>query len=592
MPARLCPTCGKELVLRKSRYGSFWGCSGYPGCKQKPIAASAESESRTTIQSVAQEIVPATAPTFPPSEEQSAALALFGSDMPDVDLELVAGAGTGKTTLLALLTWYLYRTRESMTIGAFAFNKAIATELKGRLSPNTDSRSTHSYGKMCVDAIHAGDGNRGKARVDQNKNDHILDKYLPMPRFSQSMTPAERAERNEIRSKRAVIKTFVGHLKSLALDSDEVSYEVLEQIIKTHGIDIPDWISLSQIRIVAAKVLDDSETTSVIDFDDMLWIPALHMKRVMLGLRNKYEFPEYDVVLGDEAQDWNLCQHYLMMLAAGYARKGKVGRIVYVGDPLQAIYGFRGADFHSMQNFKSMLEHRGRTVRSLPLMLTRRCPKAIVKLANQVAPALTALPDAPEGEIEVITNLPWDQIKEAPHDWMISCRTNAPLISLAYEFIERRIPVHIQGREFGESLLTMIETSGADTCEQLAGYAQDKSGRESLKESPNLILLDKLDCLIKLANSLDNVDQIIKTIQELFNDADQGVLLTSIHKCKGLERRFVVCFPPHPPHMMAIKTGSKMAIEQEDHLWYVQVTRTKEKLFIIMDEKIAYKFSL
>lgn len=28
-----CPVCGCELVLRKGRYGQFYGCSGYPVCK-------------------------------------------------------------------------------------------------------------------------------------------------------------------------------------------------------------------------------------------------------------------------------------------------------------------------------------------------------------------------------------------------------------------------------------------------------------------------------------------------------------------------------------------------------------------------------
>ena len=28
-----CPECGKELIVRKSRYGEFTGCSGYPKCK-------------------------------------------------------------------------------------------------------------------------------------------------------------------------------------------------------------------------------------------------------------------------------------------------------------------------------------------------------------------------------------------------------------------------------------------------------------------------------------------------------------------------------------------------------------------------------
>lgn len=28
-----CPKCGRQLVLRKGKYSSFWGCSGYPNCR-------------------------------------------------------------------------------------------------------------------------------------------------------------------------------------------------------------------------------------------------------------------------------------------------------------------------------------------------------------------------------------------------------------------------------------------------------------------------------------------------------------------------------------------------------------------------------
>ena len=29
----VCPRCGGRLVLRKGKYGSFYGCSNYPKCK-------------------------------------------------------------------------------------------------------------------------------------------------------------------------------------------------------------------------------------------------------------------------------------------------------------------------------------------------------------------------------------------------------------------------------------------------------------------------------------------------------------------------------------------------------------------------------
>ena len=32
--ALACPKCGKPMVARRSKYGEFWGCSGYPACRE------------------------------------------------------------------------------------------------------------------------------------------------------------------------------------------------------------------------------------------------------------------------------------------------------------------------------------------------------------------------------------------------------------------------------------------------------------------------------------------------------------------------------------------------------------------------------
>ena len=32
-PAPSCPRCGSAMVQRHSKYGQFWGCSGFPGCR-------------------------------------------------------------------------------------------------------------------------------------------------------------------------------------------------------------------------------------------------------------------------------------------------------------------------------------------------------------------------------------------------------------------------------------------------------------------------------------------------------------------------------------------------------------------------------
>jgi len=33
LSTEICPDCGNKLVIKKSRYGAFWGCSNYPDCK-------------------------------------------------------------------------------------------------------------------------------------------------------------------------------------------------------------------------------------------------------------------------------------------------------------------------------------------------------------------------------------------------------------------------------------------------------------------------------------------------------------------------------------------------------------------------------
>jgi DNA topoisomerase-3 len=30
---KACPACGKPMLKRNGKYGDFWGCSGFPGCK-------------------------------------------------------------------------------------------------------------------------------------------------------------------------------------------------------------------------------------------------------------------------------------------------------------------------------------------------------------------------------------------------------------------------------------------------------------------------------------------------------------------------------------------------------------------------------
>lgn len=45
-----CPECGKELIVRKSRYGEFTGCSGYPKCKYIKKESSDKTNQESSIE--------------------------------------------------------------------------------------------------------------------------------------------------------------------------------------------------------------------------------------------------------------------------------------------------------------------------------------------------------------------------------------------------------------------------------------------------------------------------------------------------------------------------------------------------------------
>jgi superfamily I DNA/RNA helicase len=103
--------------------------------------------------------------------------------------------------------------------------------------------------------------------------------------------------------------------------------------------------------------------TSCIDFDDMLWLP------VILG----HKFSTLDWLFVDEAQDTNDIQIEILERSLGHS-----SRFVAVGDPHQAIYGFRGANSDALDKIVARF-----ACRTLPLSVSYRCSKAVVAEAQK-----------------------------------------------------------------------------------------------------------------------------------------------------------------------------------------------------------------
>ena len=343
------------------------------------------------------------------------------------------------------------------------------------------------------------------------------------------------------------------------------------------------------VRTLVAK---SRSFTDYIDFDDQIWLPVV----------NDLPIPVANFLMVDEGQDLNACQQSFAL------RAGQ--RVLLVGDVAQAIYGFAGADVESIPRMVDRLGATERGVQEFSLTVTRRCAKAIVRRVQRLVPDFEAHPDNPEGEV-----LEVDHEKGvgmfADKD-MVLCRTNAPLIGVAFRLLKEGRKANIQGRDIGQGLKSLIKKSKAKDVGALLqwidDFHQEESQRLSKQRHPNEAALtaigDKCDCIRVLcegATTLSDVDANIDAIfqgrvcpkchKKMNDDVEQcysckvdtvkpeGILLSSIHRSKGLEadRVFIMC-PELLPHPMA---KTQWARRQETHLQYVAETRAKTSLVIM-----------
>jgi hypothetical protein len=364
----------------------------------------------------------------------------------------------------------------------------------------------------------------------------------------------------------------------------EPTEENLDKLASHYDVELNG--SRGKVYDLVPQVLElckDPKLGCEISFDDMVWLP------VVLGL----PIWQSDVLIVDESQDLNRMQQQLAYKA------GK--RIIYVGDPHQAIFGFAGADAESMHRMGEELNERGGLV-TLPLTVTRRCGRRIVKEAQRYVPEYEAHESNPDGIVRDmkypdrkdsnVPELPWEQTYAAdvrPGN-MVLCRCNAPLVTQCFKFIKRRIKANILGRKIGDGLVSLVNKMQAQSVPDLVGKLSDwykaEVEKEQAKRNPSETKLqgieDRHDCVIAFTEEVSSVDGIVRSIQEVFTDDAKtpGVKFSSIHKAKGLEAHRV--FYLQPPGVGPREDKMQdWEVEQEENLRYVATTRAIEELVYV-----------
>lgn len=345
-------------------------------------------------------------------------------------------------------------------------------------------------------------------------------------------------------------------------------------LVEHHDIELDSESAAIERGIeLAAELLslsNDACKRGALDFDDLLY----------QAVREGISLPRFDFVFVDEAQDTNAIQRAILrkIMSDG-------ARLVCVGDPAQAIYGFRGADSESL----SMIAQEFGCSK-LPLTVSYRCPRAVVEYARQWVDHIEAAPTAEEGTVRKLAR--WDVTKDFKPGDLIVCRTTRPLIATAYAFLKARVPCRIMGREIGQSLKALVTKMNAKGIERLVEKLNAHTAREVEKaiaknqESKAEAIRDKTDAVLCLIDGLPETDRTIPAllalIDSLFADVRNAVVLATIHKAKGLEAERV--FWLNRSQCPAKWARQPWQAEQERNLCYVAATRAKSELVTIEED--------
>jgi len=497
--------------------------------------------------------------SFVPSVQQQAAFDWVEKGRGNAILEAVAGAG--KTTTLVKICALISEGNPRASVAFAAYNKKIADEIGAKLSGSgVDTKKVraatfHSFGFSAWRYVAKG------VKVEEKKMDAVV-VDLEVPEELREFTKALVS----LAKQRAV-----GVLSRM--DDLEVWYSIVDHFDMEESLENPTAETVREAVRWGWKALRESirRNRDVIDFDDMIYAPLIHNVRMW----------QNDWVLVDEAQDTNPARRALAkkMLKPG-------GRLIAVGDPHQAIYGFTGADNDALDVIA-----REFACARLPLTVTYRCPKAVVEHARLLVSHISAHESAPEGAVEGMAEGEFMKIVPGAAD-AILCRNTKPLVQLAFSLIRRRIACHVEGREIGAGLMALatkwkkVRTVG-ELRDRLDVYLSLQTEKLMAKgqEVKADALRDKVETLLVLMEGMEDdaaVMELKKVIDGMFSDTPDGaapknLTLSTVHKSKGREWG-VVYLLGRNKFMPSPYARQDWQVEQERNLEYVAITRAMERL--------------
>lgn len=472
-------------------------------------------------------------------------------------LIITALAGAAKTTTLCLLAKKL----PVVPTLCCAFNKRIADEMAKRMPSHIQCSTMNSLG-------HRAWGSKLGKRliVESDKGYTIVNELM-------STLPAD--QKKKLGEAFSSLLRMVRLAKSNGYVPDKFNVKGmghtltnLEDFLDTIGSDLEiepddeilDWfhhcLEASITQAYAGKI----------DYDDQIYMSVLF----------DAPYPKFKIIMVDEAQDLSPLNHEALRRMYG-------GRLIAVGDPFQAIYGFRGAHQGSMELLK-----REFNCKELFLSVSFRCPIAVVERARKRAPNMQYPEWAKPGFVEIVGEYTHEIFLDGD---VVICRNNAPLFSLALKLIRAGRGIHLRGNDIGKSLIKILQKLGPGTTpkevvlQEINNWQEEqlKKSRPSRHSGIN----DRAECLRVFAEVGSTLEESVAYATRLFDMAGPIELMTG-HKSKGLEFQRVFHLDsfliPSKFALRCAEDGDRSKLDQELNLRYVIETRSQDSLFMIYSE--------
>ncbi|CAL9518270.1 ATP-dependent DNA helicase Rep [Streptomyces sp. enrichment culture] len=407
---------------------------------------------------------------------------------------IVAGAGSGKTTVMAARVVWLVGTGQvapERVLGLTFTNKAageLAERVRGAL---------HRAGVLDPDPADP-EQPPGEPRISTYHA--FAGQLLGEHGLRLGVEPSARllADATRYQLAASVLRTAPGPFTALtksvselvrdllALDGELSEHLVEPARLRAHDRELLDLLESGAVRLTNAALRKVPETArgrlellglveeyrrrkrerELLDFGDQMALSARLARDVPEVGRILRE--EYAVVLLDEYQDTSVAQRVML---AGLFGGGTGHAVTAVGDPCQAIYGWRGASVANLDDFP---EHfplaEGTPARRHALSENRRSGGRLLELANTLAAPLRArhagveaLRPAPGAEHDGLVRCALLRTHAEEIAWLadsvahlvntgtqpgriaVLCRTAGDFAQIQGALVEREVPVEVVG---------------------------------------------------------------------------------------------------------------------------------------------------